>query len=81
MSKLEELKKQKAAIEAQNGCCKKEERAEALASGKKLCKEFGFMVAMLKGSLTKVRGTMIFLSKSGHKESDEYNHFGRRCRL
>jgi hypothetical protein len=50
MSKLEELKKRKMIAP------KKEECAEALASGTKLCKEFGLMTAMLKGSLTKVGG-------------------------
>jgi hypothetical protein len=35
---------------------KKRERAEALKTVKRLCKEFGFTAGMLKGSLAKGRG-------------------------
>ena len=51
MSKLDELRKKQAEIEAQIEEVKKSERAEALKTVKKLCKEFGFTAGMLKGSL------------------------------
>jgi hypothetical protein len=55
MSKLDELRKKQAEIEAQIEEVKKSERAEALKTVKKLCKEFGFTAGMLKGSLAKGR--------------------------
>lgn len=55
MSKLEELRQKQAEIEAEIEAVKKEERAEALKTVKKLCKEFGFTAGMLKGSLAKGR--------------------------
>jgi hypothetical protein len=51
MSKLEELRQKQAEIEAEIEAVKKEERAEALATVKKLCKEFSFTAGMLKGAL------------------------------
>jgi hypothetical protein len=36
-----------------NSTAKKSERAEALKTVKKLCKEFGFTAGMLRGSLKK----------------------------
>ena len=55
MSKLDELRKKQAEIEAQIEEVKKSERAEALKTVKKLCKEFGFTAGMLKGSLAPSR--------------------------
>ena len=55
MSKLDELRKKQAEIEAEIERVKKEERAEALKTVKQLCKEFGFTAGMLKGSLAKGR--------------------------
>ena len=55
MSKLDELRQKQAEIEAAIKEVKKEERAEALKTVKKLCKEFGFTAGMLKGSLAKGR--------------------------
>ena len=51
MSKLDELRQKQAEIESEIEAVKKEERAEALATVKKLCKEFGFTAGMLKGAL------------------------------
>ena len=51
MSTLAELQKQKAELEKQIETAKKSERAEALKTVKKLCKEFGFTAGMLRGSL------------------------------
>ena len=51
MSTLAELQKQKAELEKQIEAAKKNERAEALKTVKKLCKEFGFTAGMLRGSL------------------------------
>ena len=55
MSKLEELHQKQAEIEAEIAALKKEERAEALKTVKRLCKEFGFTAGMLKGALAKGR--------------------------
>ncbi len=51
MSTLAELQRQKAELEKQIETAKKSERAEALKTVKKLCKEFGFTAGMLRGSL------------------------------
>lgn len=51
MSNLAELQRQKAELEKQIETAKKNERAEALKTVKKLCKEFGFTAGMLRGSL------------------------------
>jgi len=51
MSTLAELKRQKEEIEKQIKTVRKNERAEALKTVKKLCKEFGFTAGMLRGSL------------------------------
>ena len=51
MSTLAELQRQKAELEKQIETAKKNERAEALKTVKKLCKEFGFTAGMLRGSL------------------------------
>jgi len=53
MSTLAELQRQKAELEKQIETAKKSERAEALKTVKKLCKEFGFTAGMLRGSLAK----------------------------
>lgn len=51
MSTLAELQRQKEEIEKQIKTVRKNERAEALKTVKKLCKEFGFTAGMLRGSL------------------------------
>ena len=51
MSALAELQRQKEEIEKQIKTVRKNERAEALKTVKKLCKEFGFTAGMLRGSL------------------------------
>ncbi len=51
MSTLAELQRQKKEIEKQIETARKNERAEALKTVKKLCKEFGFTAGMLRGSL------------------------------
>ena len=51
MSTLAELQRQKEEIEKQIETARKNERAEALKTVKKLCKEFGFTAGMLRGSL------------------------------
>ena len=51
MSTLAELEKQKEELEEKIIEEKKNERAEALKTVKKLCKEFGFTSGMLRGSL------------------------------
>jgi hypothetical protein len=48
MSTLAELQRQKAELEKQIETAKKNERAEALKTVKKLCKEFGFTAAKRK---------------------------------
>jgi len=55
MSTLAELQRQKAELEKQIETAKKNERAEALKTVKKLCKEFGFTAGMLRGSLAEGR--------------------------
>ena len=55
MSTLAELQRQKAELEKQIETAKKNERAEALKTVKKLCKEFGFTAGMLRGSLVEKR--------------------------
>ena len=55
MSNLAELQRQKAELEKQIETAKKNERAEALKTVKKLCKEFGFTAGMLRGSLAEGR--------------------------
>jgi len=57
MSTLAELQRQKAELEKQIETAKKSERAEALKTVKKLCKEFGFTAGMLRGSLAKSKNT------------------------
>ena len=51
MSTLAELEKQKEELEEKIKEAKKNERAEALKTVKKLCKEFGFTSGMLRDSL------------------------------
>lgn len=51
MSTLAELQKQRAELDKQIEEAKKNERAEALKTVKKLCKQFGFTAGMLRGSL------------------------------
>tara|TARA_Y100000588_G_scaffold385117_2_gene477740 strand:+ start:872 stop:1048 length:177 start_codon:yes stop_codon:yes gene_type:complete len=55
MSTLAELQRQKAELEKQIETARKNERAEALKTVKKLCKEFGFTAGMLRGSLVEKR--------------------------
>jgi DNA-binding protein H-NS len=55
MSTLAELQRQKVELEKQIETAKKSERAEALKTVKKLCKEFGFTAGMLRGSLIEKR--------------------------
>lgn len=55
MSTLAELQRQKAELEKQIETAKKNERAEALKTVKKLCKQFGFTAGMLRGSLAEGR--------------------------
>ena len=55
MSTLAELQRQKAELEKQIETAKKNERAEALKTVKKLCKEFGFTAGMLRGNLAEGR--------------------------
>ena len=55
MSTLAELQRQKVELEKQIETAKKSERAEALKTVKKLCKEFGFTAGMLRGSLVEKR--------------------------
>lgn len=55
MGTLAELQRQKAELEKQIETAKKNERAEALKTVKKLCKEFGFTAGMLRGSLAEGR--------------------------
>ena len=55
MSTLAELQRQKEELEKQIETAKKNERAEALKTVKKLCKEFRFTAGMLRGSLVEKR--------------------------
>jgi len=55
MTSFEELKAEMEPIQQQMVKAKKNERANALKEGKRLCKEFGFTTGMLKGSLAEGR--------------------------
>jgi len=55
MTSINELKAEIEAIQQQMVETKKNERANALKEEKRLCKEFGFTVGMLKGALAEVR--------------------------
>ena len=55
MKSYEELKAEMETIQQQMVETKKNERANAFKEVKRLCKEFGFTVGMLKGSLEKGR--------------------------
>ena len=56
MKSYDELKAEMEAIQQQMAKAKKNERAEALKTVKRLCKELGFTAGMLKGALAKGRG-------------------------
>ena len=56
MKSYDELKAEMEAIQQQMAKAKKNERAEALKTVKRPCKEFGFTAGMLKGALAKGRG-------------------------
>ena len=56
MKSYEELKAEMEAIQQQMIEAKKNERYNVLKEAKRLCKEFGFTVGMLTGSLTKGHG-------------------------
>ena len=56
MKSCDELKAEMEAIQQQMAKAKKNERAEALKTVKRLCKELGFTAGMLKGALAKGRG-------------------------
>jgi hypothetical protein len=56
MKSYDELKAEMEALQQQMAKAKKNERAEALKTVKRLCKEFGFTAGMLKGALAKGRG-------------------------
>ena len=56
MRSYDELKAEMEAIQQQMAEAKKNERTNALKEVKRLCKEFGFTVGMLKGALAKGRG-------------------------
>ena len=55
MKSYDELKAEMETIQQQMAEAKKNERTNALKEVKRLCKEFGFMVGMLKGVLAKGR--------------------------
>ena len=55
MKSYDELKAEMEAIQHQMVEAKKNERANALKEVKLLCREFGFIAGMLKGSLTEGR--------------------------
>ena len=55
MKTYDELKAEMKAIQQQVVDTKKNERANALKEGTRLCKEFGFTAGMLKGSLAEGR--------------------------
>jgi hypothetical protein len=61
MKSYDELKQEMELIQQQMDEARKEERATALKEVKRLCKEFGFTAAMLKGSLATGR------KKANHK--------------
>lgn len=52
MKSYEQIKAEMQKLESQLVQAKKREKAEALKTVKKLCKEFGFTESMLKGSLS-----------------------------
>ena len=56
MKSYDELKADMEVLQQQMVEAKKNERADALKTVKRLCKEFGFTACMLKGSLAKGRG-------------------------
>ena len=56
MKSYSELKAEREKIDKEMAAAKKRERAEALKTVKRLCKEFGFTAGMLKGALAKGRG-------------------------
>ena len=55
MKSYDELKTEMEAIQHQMVEAKKNERANALKEVKRLCKEFGFIVDMMKGALVEGR--------------------------
>ena len=55
MKSYDELKAEMEAIQQQMLEVKKNERAEALKTVKRLCNEFGFTAGMLKGALAEGR--------------------------
>ena len=55
MKSYDELKTDMETIQQQMVEAKKNERADTLKEVKRLCKEFGFMAGMLKGSLAEGR--------------------------
>ena len=56
MKSYDKLKAEMETIQQQMAEAKKSERTNALKGVKRLCKEFGFTVGMLKGTLAKGRG-------------------------
>ena len=56
MKSYDELKADMEVLQQQMVEAKKNERADALKTVKRLCKEFGFTAGMLKGALAKGRG-------------------------
>ena len=56
MKSYDELKAEMEVLQQQMVEAKKNERADALKTVKRLCKEFSFTAGMLKGSLAKGRG-------------------------
>ena len=56
MKSYYELKADMEVLQQQMVEAKKNERADALKTVKRLCKEFGFTAGMLKGALAKGRG-------------------------
>ena len=55
MKSYDELKADMEVLQQQMVEAKKNERADALKTVKRLCKEFGFTASMLKGSLAEGR--------------------------
>ena len=55
MKSYDELKADMEVLQQQMVEAKKNERADALKTVKRLCKEFGFTAGMLKGALTEGR--------------------------
>ena len=56
MKSYDELKADMEVLQQKMVEAKKNERADALKTVKRLCKEFGFTPGMLKGALAKGRG-------------------------